>query len=409
MYKSQKEHKSKQRNYTKRNLSASTKNITLHLKKIQKKKINIDEEIEETIKSLDILSVNYRTNNKNPIIFHFPNELKDQEFKELFIKGLKYCKKKFNINNLLNLKAILNKIKEIDIKVGYNNNDYFSFLYSPYNLEKIYKKDILLSLLSDEDMTNVNLKNGIDNVFSTIKEFQMYEQNNIFKDPEEYDTHIQGDLSIKNFELLLYSNTILYTYKEILEELYDKKLTISEIKSALKNFRNYHKIYFISMPKGMFGLTLYDGTILINAEYYCPKIRDPKYTFIIFFTLFHEYTHVLSRLIRGDDNFFINTGKFLENTKKTIKESGYYFEKKILFNFLKCKTISGLEAKYLTDANNYCHESSKDFGKAFLAFKKDNESTIQNLDRVPVARNEENDRVSIRIGCNFAGPRYDTD
>lgn len=420
-YQSQNPKITKTRKYAnKRNLSASINNIrylnkkiSVPTKKVSNTKINkynMNDKIGQIIQSLDTLSISSEQKIQNPraIKLNFPSDLNDQQFIELFIKGIKYCKNKFKINNLINLKIILNKLKEIDNQSGYNNNNWFPFLQSENNLEKIYKKDLLLTLISDENKTDLNLssKNSIDNVFSVIKEFRIYKDKDLFNNIKEYDNSIQGSISISKFESLLFSSSILNAYKETMEELYDKKVTTSEIKSILKNFRNNHKIYFATMPKGMFGLTLYDGTIILNNFYY-NNFPDSTDTFIIFFTLFHEYSHILSRLIRGDNNYFNNTGKFLEKSKK-ITESGYYFEKKILFNFLKCKSISIMEADYLLNPINYSYISSKDFGKAFNSFKKCNEKEIRKLPRVIIGKNEKNENVQIKIGCYFAGLRNET-
>lgn len=95
------------------------------------------------------------------------------------------------------------------------------------------------------------------------------------------------------------------------------------------------------MKINTFGLLLFDGKIFINKIYISP-FKDEKYNFIIFFALFHEYTHVLSRLLRGNDIFFSKTEVFANNINKA-DESGFYFENKFLTDYLEPPTITKIE------------------------------------------------------------------
>ena len=58
-----------------------------------------------------------------------------------------------------------------------------------------------------------------------------------------------------------------------------------------------------------YGMILYDGTILINQAYYGLTFTH-RDAFIIFFTLLHEIMQALSHLIRGNDNYLLNTAEF---------------------------------------------------------------------------------------------------
>ena len=91
-----------------------------------------------------------------------------------------------------------------------------------------------------------------------------------------------------------------------------------------------------------YGLILYDGTILINQIYLCAKSNRNSLT--ILFTLMHEIMHALSRMVRGDDNFLLNTDQFTKNTNISSKESGNYLENKLLFSVLKAKVLTSIEA-----------------------------------------------------------------
>ena len=189
---------------------------------------NLEENIKLLIESLDNISLDL-DEKPRPINLDFPNDLTNEEFKALFLKGIKYEKQYFKINNLLNLKLLLNKFKELDNN-NYNNNECFHFLKSKNKLERIFKIDLLLSLLTDEDKTNFTKETDINSIFTNTKEYKMYDKRQIFENIIEYNNKITGDILITDFESLLYSNTVLNCFKESIEELYDKKIDIEEIK-----------------------------------------------------------------------------------------------------------------------------------------------------------------------------------
>jgi hypothetical protein len=384
------------------------KNNSLNKPNSQESKENI---IREIIQSLDTLNIDLNIKTKfTPLKHKFPEELNNEQFISLFLKGIEYAKNKYKFENLKNIKIILNKFHDIDVKLGYNKNKIFSFLETQNELEKIYKMDLLLSLVSDETITDIhiNQNDSLDAIFSQTKEFVLYAQNELFNHAKEYkDENVNKNIYIKKFEELLYSKTILNTYKEVLNELYNVKLSINQIKKLLIDFRKSHKIYFIEMPWKLYGLTLFNGTILISKEFLDKHFNNESRSFIIFFTLFHEYTHILSRLVRGDNNFFRNTGEFLKALNLKIGESGKYFENQFLLNFLKKKSITDFEAKYLLNKDNYNYDSSEEFGNNLKNFIKKNQDIIKQFPRVSIGKNED-DGVEISVGCGCAGIRLET-
>ena len=423
-----------------KNISRSTKIGKTHKKKIIRKKLSaslrrirrreilnkdnslhwpnnsqlsIDNSLNQLIQSLDAFTIDLSPKNINPIKLEFQKEINDEEFTLLVLNGIEYAKEKFKFDNLKNLKKILNKLHEIDIELGYNKNKIFPFLESQNKLEKAFKKDLILSLVTDETITDIDLNKNINdslkNTFSKNKEFIIYQQKEMFIDAKEYeDQNVDENIYIRKFEDLLYSNTILNTYKKVLEELYNIDIVVEEIKQKLIDFRMKHKIYFIEMPKQLFGLTLYDGTILLNNLYIKNKfIKDSTNYFIVFFTLFHEYTNILSRLLRGDNNYFKNTGEFTKDMNKKIEDSGKFFEETFLYNYLKVKTISEIEANYLLDKQNYIYGSIEEFGKDLVNFIKINKNILKSMSRVSIGK-KENDYVEIKIGCGFSGIRRKT-
>lgn len=332
----------------------------------------------------------------------FPSNLKEKEFVELFINGLKRAKQNFKKENLIILKSILTEIMKMDGK----RKNIFPFLLNKNELLKIYKMDFLLSIIANEQIIesikSPNMKDSLEN-FRQLKEFILFVQKDVFEYYIEYNDN-KGDMNIKKFENLLYSKSTLSTYKELIYELYGKNVELKEIKENLKEYRKKHKIYFIDMPNGLYGLCIYDGTILLNRIYYDSLIRDPTNVFIIFLTLFHEYAHILSRLFRGDKNYFNNTGEFTKKNNINVNESGEFFEELFLFKSLPQRQITMVESKFLLDKKNYIYDSSQEFRDNFENFRKKNISLISVIPAVLLSKKK--DLITIpRIGCSFAGLR----
>ena len=47
--------------------------------------------------------------------------------------------------------------------------------------------------------------------------------------------------------------------------------------------------------------------------------------------------HAISRILRGNDNYLLNTNEFTKNKKIRADESGEYFENKFLIDITKKK------------------------------------------------------------------------
>ena len=172
------------------------------------------------------------------------------------------------------------------------------------------------------------------------------------------------------FEKLLFSKTIINTYIEVLKDLYNKSISEKEIINEISNFKKNHKIFIIELGFKFYGLSLFDGTILINNRYYFEEQNIEIMIFIFFSTLLHEYMHSLSRILRENDNFFNDTDEFLKYQRITPKESGEYFDNKIFFEVLPYKKITSLEAAYFLDPNNYVYDSSQEFKNAFVKYRR---------------------------------------
>lgn len=100
------------------------------------------------------------------------------------------------------------------------------------------------------------------------------------------------------------------------------------------------------MNSKRYGMTLYDGTIVINRIYYGSLFTE-EYAFTILWTLLHEIMNAISRIKREDKNFFLDTGEFTRNKKIFSEESQNYFENKLLLSIHKKKYLTLIEADYL--------------------------------------------------------------
>lgn len=196
---------------------------------------------------------------------------------------------------------------------------------------------------------------------------------------------------------------VLQAYKEVLNELYGVQLSSKEIKEIIKDFLNKHSIYFVLMNIEYYGLILYDGTILINKIYYVSN--TDKDAFIILFTLLQEIMHALSRIVRGDDNYLLNTDKFTKRNIIFCEESGIFFENKLLYSVLKAKELTSIEATYLLKKANYEYKTIVEFHKAFIDFKNKNIKKINSLIPFSIGKESNNDSFIINFGCYCAGSR----
>ena len=81
-------------------------------------------------------------------IVEFPTDVDDTKFKELFIKGINYAKMNFGENNLKVLKIVLLILKDIK---GKNSKDEFGLNSCVNNLQKVYRIDLIFTLLSNKN------------------------------------------------------------------------------------------------------------------------------------------------------------------------------------------------------------------------------------------------------------------
>jgi len=360
----------------------------------------------EMINNLDNQTGPLQTNQIDSTVnLEFGSNINYREFYKLFKNGLILAKKNFSLKNLSLIKNLLLLLK--DNNSG-NDEDVFGIKSCDNELRKVYKMDLILSLISNErKLTDLGINNisDITKSFLSSNEYALYNDKQSFKDAIIYNKNITGDFSPDNFEKILYSSTILNIYKEILWELYNIQTTTKIVKTTLKEFLKGHNIFLTSMGSDYYGMILYDGTILVNKIYYTGLASDPVNSFRIFFTLLHELMHALSRIFRNNNNFFIDTDSFTKFNKIKTNESGDYFDKKFLLNCINDTKLSRFEILYLLEAKNYNYDNLNDFHNSFLAYKNKNKKVINKALKYNISRLTKENSYS-REGCCFcAGKR----
>ena len=362
--------------------------------------------IEEQIKSLDSPMINeFLINNSSELKIKFPSDINNRKFSELFSKGINFAKTNFiqkNLKVLKKLLLLLNEAKDNDI-VG----NEFGLNSCQSNLQKVFRKDLIFSLLSDEKKLSELGKDGLKKVqenFKKTKEYNLFVNNSVFNNYILFDENNNNGLySFNEFKDIIFSKVVLQAYKEVLKELYGVQLSRNEIREKIKNFFKMHSIFFVYMNIDYYGLIIYDGTILINQIYLGAKSNRNSLT--ILFSLMHEIMHALSPIVRGDNNFLLNTDKFTKNTNISSKESGNYLENKLLFSVLKAKELTSIEAGFFLETSNYGHETIDDFHKAFIDFRNKNANIINSAPTFSVGKENNNDSFTYNFGCYCAGSR----
>ena len=180
----------------------------------------------EIIDNLDNQASPLQTNQIDSTVnLEFGSNINYREFYKLFKNGLILAKKNFSLKNLSLIKNLLLLLK--DNNSG-NDEDVFGIKSCDNELRKVYKMDLILSLISNEKkLTDLGINNisDITKSFLSSNEYALYNDKQSFKDAIIYNKNITGDFSPDNFEKILYSSTILNIYKEILWELYNIQTT----------------------------------------------------------------------------------------------------------------------------------------------------------------------------------------
>ena len=153
-----------------------------------------------------------------------------------------------------------------------------------------------------------------------------------------------------------------------------------------------------------YGMTLYDGTMLINRIYY-GSVYTEEYAFIILRALLHEIIDILYRMKKSNNNLSLETSKFARSKKIFSDGIGNYFEKKLLPTVHKEKSLTLFEAEYLLKKENYESKTIKEFKKAFNTFRKENESEIKISRSFDIIKESNDNSFPIKIGCYCCGER----
>ena len=284
-----------------------------------------------------------------------------------------------------------------------NIGDEFQLDSNVNELYKTYKIDFLFSLLKEKKLQKYEKSKSLLNLeFDNSEDYSLLKNTELFENAILYNANYEGKFSFHNFENILYSSAVLNAYERALYELYEIKVKSTRIKNELKAFISSHQIYFFELSKKFYGLTLYDGTILLNKSY--SNTGTPINVFIIYFTLMHELMHALSRILRGDNNYLLDTGDFVKKMK--IEDSGTYFDNLLLLECLNDGELTKTEAIYLLDNKNYNFATVDEFKNAFIDFRNQNADKIKNEPKYKISK-EDKEKYFCGIGnhCGFGPSR----
>ena len=247
-----------------------------------------------------------------------------------------------------------------------------------YTICQKYTINTINELLSSDSSNNIILWKIIT-LFCLLTKPQsnitQEETNAISFSPSEPQIKLSEGISISDDELepfqmntefistFLTSNVLLEAYKTILNDSnkpdnFNTLLLEKEnLKKVILDFLKEDSIYFVyQFPQH--GLTLSDGSVLINYE----QTINASFAACYIMTIFHEITHVLYRKV-------INNNIFRRSFDET-KDSGTLLEQLLVGDMNKCHRKG---CCYIINSNNY-NTSVSEFKKKF----KEIESQIDN-------------------------------
>ena len=158
--------------------------------------------------------------------------MKNFDFEKLFLKGINYSKYNFKPNNLKILKIILLLLKDINSQ---NPNDEFGLKTCVNDLQKLYRTDLIFTLMANEKKIELLGQNGLNSVENEFKEsidYAIYIDNNSFKNCFLYNKNNNSQKEVypfHQFKDIITSPTVIRAYKDVLEELYNVKTKENEI------------------------------------------------------------------------------------------------------------------------------------------------------------------------------------
>ena len=258
-----------------------------------------------------------------------------------------------------------------------------------YTICQKYTINTINELLSSDSSNNIILWKIIT-LFCLLTKPQsnitQEETNAISFSPSEPQIKLSEGISISDDELepfqmntefistFLTSNVLLEAYKTILNDSnkpdnFNTLLLEKEnLKKVILDFLKEDSIYFVyQFPQH--GLTLSDGSVLINYE----QTINASFAACYIMTIFHEITHVLYRKV-------INNNVFRRSFDET-KDSGTLLEQLLVGDMNKCHRKG---CCYIINSNNYNTSVSEFKNKlneieSQVDYTKDTDTTLYDL------------------------------
>lgn len=311
---------------------------------INKKSKIYTKELNDITQLVNSLITFYNLKGHNNISIKFGSKINNKQFTDFFIIKIKNFLDNLDVFtlsdalyfNMINSSSLINSINYI-------------FQQSNHNILKSFKIDILLGL--------TKAKSQFDDVdyFNALLDIK--------------DIQIADEIKLnKNYLNILTSKATTTAYLHFINtaikdkrEPYEIKTIIDTVNKCIKEVK-YYKAPF---TKCLYGLTLYDKSMIINKLYLDELKLDWSSECIVLMTIIHEFAHYLYRIL-VDSNFF-NDSDFFDGTLR-INESGDYIDKLLISN----TSILSLEGSdYYMEVENWNCEYNT-FCENFLLANKSN-------------------------------------
>ena len=186
----------------------------------------------------------------------------------------------------------------------------------------------------------------------------------IFDENNEYD--IKPDkINFRNKNDILFVLTSKPVIEAYLKMLETQNINTSEeqIKTQINAYlSDTSKFFLITMPIGIYGLTIYNGMIFCNKRYLNKEHPFPfelKQALMVI-AFIHEMAHVLVRTMRSNMNYYLNTDNCIVNGGKN-DEAGLIVENLL---FIVVDNLNVCHCRYVLDKKNY-HKSLDLYQKGF--------------------------------------------
>ena len=253
--------------------------------------INIDNDDKTLISQIIRLKLKSRNIQQKNIFFNYTWKFKQLMTFEDFYEIVK--------SNICNISSWINdKIHFLTFMTNQNTLIFADYDYSsPINQ---LKYDIIITVISSPEYDPVLL--------NILTVYQLSNVDNItYTDKDQIRR-----FSLENLKSFLKTKAVIEAYAKALQLFNNYNVSHEKLYDIISKETTTLSLFYIEMPKSIWGLMIFTGAIFINEEI---KINLDKKTNMLqsicalVTTLIHEFIHYLNRTLRKEENPFIKTKK----------------------------------------------------------------------------------------------------